>query len=110
MQAKVRNPDRAAVAIVGRIRDVLNIEAYPEAFLNLGAVIRLPRILWSVTQRAVTQQEIVATVGQVRCMNAGYSAHGKSRSNGIVRPFPSIPGQGDAAARQTIYSCESEAF
>ena len=67
MQTNGIDSDRAAVLIVGGVRDVLIIEAREKSWEKLRAVVALPRVLGAVVQLAIANQKIVRLPSRWLC-------------------------------------------
>ncbi len=65
MKAQARDYDRAAVAVVAGIVDVLHSGSDIDSAPNVGGVVRLDDVLASVVQPSITQQETQAAIGKV---------------------------------------------
>src|SRR5262249_3022820 len=110
MQTQAWRPDRAAVAVIRRIRDALQIERGEEAGEQLSAVIAFPRDFRSVAKRAIADEEVEPTFRQILGVDGGDSARDYSGRHSVVRPFPACSGDRDSPFGQTVDCGEGEAL
>ena len=71
VQPYALNPNRAAIMVIGRIRNTLEIEGCVETREEPRAVITFPNVLWRIAQPAVSNQEIESAAREIESMHAG---------------------------------------
>src|ERR1700676_581482 len=102
VQPEGGNPHRAALLVVGRIRNVLEIEAGKKAWKKPRAIVRFPDILRTVFQPSVADQEIVTAELKILPVESRNPAGRKLRGDGIEGPMPPRARDRNAGGRQSI--------
>ena len=91
MESCAKDVDRAAVAIVGGIRDELVVERGVNVFANLKVVVGFHRFFQSIIELAVSGQDALAARGEELLMNGGDGVDDAGQAKGVIGPSPELP-------------------
>src|SRR5271165_51813 len=102
MQPKSRHDHWPAVAVIGGIDDVLNVRRDVESFPDVHRVVALEDVLAPVVQRAVADDEPLATERQVFAMVTRQGVRCGSNSEAVLwaAPFPAV--DEDASGKRLV--------
>ena len=88
MEADTRSEHGAAVAVVARIVDVLQVEPGGDSAPHVRVVVSLDNIFAAVVQPAVTEQKAQASEGQIFLMVGGNAIRNEYAAQLVLPPMP----------------------
>src|SRR5262245_13388140 len=102
--------DRAAVAVVSRVVDPLEVDAHDDPLADLQAVVRLDDLLVPVAQRSVADDEAQAARSQIVAVGIRQTVEDDGQSETVLRPAPARPFPDQARSHRSVNLGERPRF